>query len=245
MQANSSGWQPNSQLAASDPELNAIYENLINGEILKKSALDDVQKALVTISALAANQNSDALAREAASALQKGVAPAAIREALYQCAPYIGLPRVEEALIIVNKAFKQAGIALPLAAKGTVTSETRLQKGLETQRNIFGAENIDKMRENAPEGQKELIANYLSAFCFGDFYTRQELDLKMRELVTFSAIVALGGCDPQAKAHAHGNMAVGNTKQNLIDALAMMLPYIGFPRTLNGLAAVNGAIPEN
>lgn len=32
---------------------------------------------------------------------------------------------------------------------------------------------------------------------------------------------------------------MGNSKENLIDALAQMLPYIGFPRTLNALACVN------
>lgn len=66
----------------------------------------------------------------------------------------------------------------------------------------------------------------------------------MRELVVFSAIVSLGGCNPQAKAHAAANIGAGNGKQDLIDALAVLLPYIGFPRTLNGLAMVNEAAPN-
>lgn len=100
------------------------------------------------------------------------------------------------------------------------------------------------MQANALKGQEAIMTNYLSAFCFGDFYTRKTLDLKMRELLTFSAIVSLGGCAPQAKAHAAANINVVNTKQNLVDALATMLPVIGFPRTLNGLAAVNEAVSE-
>lgn len=133
---------------------------------------------------------------------------------------------------------------MPLEPQGTVNEESRFKDGLAVQKRIFGAENIDKMQANAPAGQQDIMTNYLSAFCFGDFYTRKGLDLKMRELVTFSAIVALGGCDPQAKAHAAANINVDNSKQNLVDALATMLPYIGFPRTLNGLAAVNAAVPE-
>jgi len=35
---------------------------------------------------------------------------------------------------------------------------------------------------------------------FGDYYTRNGLDLKTRELLTFSILLSLGGCEPQLKA---------------------------------------------
>jgi len=54
----------------------------------------------------------------------------------------------------------------------------------------------------------------------------------------------LGGCESQVKSHVQGNVNVGNTKENLIDALTCCLPYIGFPRTLNALGCVNAVIPE-
>jgi alkylhydroperoxidase/carboxymuconolactone decarboxylase family protein YurZ len=38
----------------------------------------------------------------------------------------------------------------------------------------------------------------LSANCFGDYYTRTGLDLKMRALPTFSIIASLGGCEPNS-----------------------------------------------
>lgn len=83
--------------------------------------------------------------------------------------------------------------------------------------------------------------NHVAAY----MYTRKGLDLKMRELLTFTVISALGGCEAQVKAHVQGNANVGNSKQNLIDALAMMLPYIGFPRTLNALACVNAVLQDS
>ena len=55
---------------------------------------------------------------------------------------------------------------------------------------IFGP-TIDQMRAAAPEQQKHIQDN-LSAFCFGDFYTRQGLDLQLRELLTFCIVSALG-----------------------------------------------------
>lgn len=233
-----------SPLAETDPELAAMRDRLVYGEILNQGTLDARQAALVTLAALTASQALASLEAQAGAALRVGASAADIRETLYQCAPYVGFPRVEAALAVVNPVLKAHGAALPLEKQATVDEKTRLADGIAVQKKIFGGEHIDALRANAPEGQKAIIANYLSAFCFGDLYTRRVLDLKMRELVTFSAIVALGGCDPQARAHAAANVNVGNSKQNLVDALAVMLPFIGFPRTLNGLAAVNAAVPE-
>lgn len=243
---NRQKWQGGapSPLAQTDPELAAMRDRLVYGEILNGGTLTDREAALVTLAALTASQGLDALPAQAEAALRVGASAADIREALYQCAPYVGFPRVEAALRVVNPVLRKHGATLPLPPEATVNESTRLADGLAVQRQIFGAKGIDAMRENAPAGQKAIVANYLSAYCFGDLYTRKALDLRMRELVTFSAIVALGGCDPQAKAHAGANVSVGNSKQNLVDALAVMLPVIGFPRTLNGLAAVNAALPE-
>lgn len=237
-------WQINDDLAVHDPELAAIGGRLVFGEILDSGSLNDKQRALLMLVGLTVGQNWEAFREWLNGALGKGAAePVEIKEALYQIVPYVGFPRVDAALKIVNDALLQRGIALPLPPQGTTSETDRFNKGFAVQRGIFG-EHIDKMHENAPEGQRELVINYLSAFCFGDFYTRQGIDLKMRELVVFAAIVSLGGCDAQARGHAAGNMAVGNSRQNLVDALAVLLPVNGFPRTLNGLAAVNAAATE-
>lgn len=231
-------------LAVTDPELAAIRDRLIFGEIAAKGTLDARQRELITLAALAAVAIAAPLRSHTEAALNAGATPVEIKEALYQTAPYIGFPRVEEAILLANDVFVKLGIKMPLESQGTVTEESRFRDGQAVQKKIFGAENIENMQKNAPAGQQEILTNYLSAYCFGDLYTRRGLDLKMRELLTFSAIVALGGCDPQARAHAAANISVGNSKQNLVDALAVILPYIGFPRTLNGLSAVNAAVPE-
>jgi 4-carboxymuconolactone decarboxylase len=99
------------------------------------------------------------------------------------------------------------------------------------------------MRAAAPEDQKN-IQDDLSAFCFGDTYTRGRLDLQMRELLTFSMIASLGGCENQLKGHIQGNVSVGNDKKTLLSVVTQCLPYIGFPRTLNTLCCINEILPE-
>lgn len=223
---------------AMDPEFTDIARGFLCGDVLSRGCLTDRQRALVTLTALTTCQTLDNMAAYTEAALGAGATPEEIKETLYQCTPYIGMERVWAALKEVNKAFQTAGIKEPCRKQGTVTEETRFEKGLAVQQEIFGADNINKMRDAAPEELKH-IQDYLSAYCFGDFYTRGTLDLKMRELITFCAICCLGGCEPQAKSHAGANISVGNTREMLIDAVTQCLPFIGFPRTLNAISCIN------
>ena len=117
------------------------------------------------------------------------------------------------------------------------------EKGLAVQKAIFG-ERIDAMRAAAPENQKHM-QDYLSANCFGDYVSRGGLDAKVRELLTFSMLLTLGGCEPQLRGHIQGNLNVGNDKRTLLAVVTQLLPYTGYPRTLNAIACLNEAIPEN
>lgn len=227
---------------ATDPDFQDILSQFIFGEVFYQGVLDIKQRELITLVVLATNQTLPQLGAHVHAALNVGLTPVEIKEAIYQCAPYLGFPKALNALTEVNEVFKARNIALPLESQKKVVEENRFDKGLAVQVEIFG-EVIAKNRQNAPTNQKHL-QDYLSAFCFGDFYTRGGLDLKTRELLTFCIISALGGAEGQVKAHVQGNVNVGNDKETLITAITHCLPYIGFPRTLNALACVNEIIPE-
>ena len=62
-------------------------------------------------------------------------------------------------------------------------------------------------------------------------------------MLTFCILCAQGGCENQLRSHINGNVAVGNDKNVLIDALTVCMPYVGFPRTLNALACLNEILP--
>lgn len=225
-----------------EPELSAISQKLIYNDINKQIKLNTAKQELLTLVVLTANNTPEDIPAHVEGALRAGATPEQIHESIFQCTPYVGLPKVKAALERFDQVMELLKIK-PCAPAGTTTDETRHHAGLAVQRAIFGAENIDKMNAGAPADQKH-INDYLSANCFGDYYTRKVLDVKERELITFTAIVTLGGCEPQAKAHAAANISVGNTRQDLLDALTIALPYIGYPRTLNGLSCVNAAAPH-
>jgi len=227
---------------ATDPDFQDILSRFIFGEVFDEGQLDDKLRELITLVVLTTNQTLPQLRAHAHAALNVGLTPVEIKEAIYQCAPYLGFPKTLNAISEMNAVFQERNIELPLESQKRVLEEERLDKGLCVQKEIFG-DVIEKNREYTPANQKH-IQDYLSAFCFGDFYTRGGLDLKTRELLTLCILSALGGADSQVKAHVQGNLNVGNNKETMITAITHCLPYMGFPRTLNALNCVNEIIPE-
>ena len=57
-------------------------------------------------------------------------------------------------------------------------------------------------------------------------------------MITFCFIAAQGGCEPQLKAHIAGNVQCGNDREFLIKVVSNNVPFIGYPRSLNAMAAV-------
>lgn len=220
-----------------DKSFELIQDRFLNGEILENGLKDKKTRALISLACLTAIQTMNEIPSKVNEAIAAGADVTEIKETLYHTAPYIGFPRVTEVLAIVNTELEKMGIEPEENDQSTVNADTRFDKGLAVQVQIFG-DSIYSMRENAPEETKH-IQDCLSAHCFGDYYTRGTLDLKMRELITFIVICSIGGCEPQAKAHAAANINVGNTKQLLIQAITTCLPYIGYPRTLNALNCIN------
>ncbi|MBL4954385.1 carboxymuconolactone decarboxylase family protein [Neobacillus sp. YIM B02564] len=228
---------------ATDPDFQDILSRFIFGEVFYQGNLDDKQRELITLVVLTTNQTLPQLKAHVGAALNVGLTPVEIKEAIYQCAPYIGFPKTLNAINEVNEVFKAKNIPLPIESQKQVDEDNRFDKGLSVQVEIFG-DIIAKNRGAVPANQKH-IQDYLSAFCFGDFYTRGGLDLKTRELLTLCIISTLGGAEGQVKAHVQGNKNVGNDKETLITTITHCLPYMGFPRTLNALACINEMIPEN
>ena len=220
-----------------DADLESIFNNFVYGEVYNHGTLEPKLRELVTLVSLTASQGTDMIKPHIETALNIGVSPIEIKEALYQCSPYVGYPRVFAALEKANEVFKEKNISLPIESQSTVTESTRFDKGLEIQTNTFGTRILDA-HNNAPGNQKH-IQNFLSANCFGDFYTRKGLNMKERELLTFIMIVSLGGAEPQAASHASANISIGNSKDMLIEAVTQCLPYIGYPRTLNAITIIN------
>ncbi|MCD8250920.1 MAG: carboxymuconolactone decarboxylase family protein [Phocaeicola dorei] len=241
---NHEAWFPGyvSKVKDTDPELIEVFDNFAFDEVLNHGNLNTKTRIMVTLASAIAQHTVNEYKMMLNAAISNGVTPVEIKEILYQSVAYVGVARVIDFIGVTNEFLTSHGVKLPLEPQTTASPETRYEKGLALQKEIFG-QMIDDMEKAAPANQKH-IQRYLSANCFGDYQTRTGLDKRMRELITFSILVSLGGCESQVKGHIRGNVAVGNDKEYLLEVVTQLLPYIGYPRTLNAIACLNEVIPE-
>jgi 4-carboxymuconolactone decarboxylase len=227
-----------STLKVTDPELIEYFDNFAFDEIFRYASLDVRTRLMVQLASLIACQALNEYRVMLGAALTVGVTPVEVKEIVYQAVPYVGMGKVFDFLHTTNDVLIERGVELPLEGQSTTTPETRAENGLAVQKQIVGDELIDQMYATAPEDEMH-IQKLLSANCFGDHYTRTGLDIKTRELLTFAMLISLGGCEPQAKGHVAANLNVGNDRGVLISLVTQLLPFIGYPRTLNALRVID------
>ncbi|MCX4703276.1 carboxymuconolactone decarboxylase family protein [Streptomyces sp. NBC_01352] len=233
-----------STLAVTDPELIELFDNFAFDEVLRHTA--DLPERTRLMTQLAAMIGVGAVAEYRimlGAALTIGVTPVEAKEIVYQAVPYAGMARVFDFLHATNETLTDRGVRLPLEGQSATTPATRMAEGLAVQKRIVGDATVDALYANAPEDQQH-VQELLSANCFGDHYTRAGLDVPTRELLTFAVLAALGGADAQVRGHVAANLNVGNTRATLIAVLTGLLPFIGYPRTLNALSAVDAVTPS-
>lgn len=219
-----------------DPEMMDILQKYIFGEVFRTGDLDMKTREMITCVSLATMQTLPQLKGHAAAALNVGVTPVELREAIYQCAPFIGFPKTLNALATINEVFTEKGIPLPLEKQATVNEESRHEKGRAIQNPLY-SESIREAMKDIPGGMGEDVARFLTEVCFGDIYTREGLDLKTRELLTYCVLTVLGAED-QLRSHAAGNQKAGNSKETLVAAVIQCLPYVGFPAAIKALKII-------
>ena len=181
-----------------DPELIEIFDNFAFDEVLRHGRLDARSRLMVQLAALIACQALREYRVMLGAALTVGVTPVAVKEILYQAVPYVGMAKVFDFIHATNDVLTERGVELPLPVQSTTTPENRAEKGLAIEKQIVGSDVVEKLYASSPEDQLH-IQRFLSANCFGDYYTRTGIDVPTRELLTFSMLIALGGCERQVK----------------------------------------------
>ena len=204
-------------------EIEKIIDNFINNDI--KTNIDDRSKYLTLLPALISTDSKEIFKDKLIEAVNY-VDKESLKEAVYQTIPYLGYGKVYSFLEITEEVLGKTEDA------STTNNDNRYSKGLETQYNLFGKENIDKSRDNERDDFK-FIWDYLASYCFGDFYTRDYLNYQERELITFATLASFQDVAHQLTSHINANLALGNSKELLIEVVKNLVPYLGFPRSLN------------
>lgn len=110
----------------------------------------------------------------------------------------------------------------------------RYEKGkecLEGIQNSSVEEIFKDLEDIAPD-----LSRFVVEFPYSEIYTREEVDLKTRELCTVAALTAIGTV-PQLKDHINAALNVGNTPVEIVEIIMQMSAYAGFPKAINGVVA--------
>jgi 4-carboxymuconolactone decarboxylase len=109
----------------------------------------------------------------------------------------------------------------------------RFKNGLKKLTEIDG-----KAGENVIESLKDVspdLARYTIEYPFGDIYSREQLDLRSREIATIAALTALGFATSQLKVHINAGLNVGLSETEIKEIIIQMSVYAGFPAALNAM----------
>lgn len=219
-----------------DPEMMDILQKFIFGEVFLTGELTLKQREMITCITLATMQTLPQLKAHAGAALNVGVTPEELREVMYLIAPFIGFPKMLNAVATVNEVFKERGISLPLEKQGTVTEETRHEAGKAIQDKQYPG-GIASVMEGLPSDMGKDVEQFLTDYLFGEIYSRGALDLQTRELLGYCVLTTLEA-ESQLHSHYHGNINAGNSPETLTAAVIQCLPYIGFPAAIKALRVI-------
>lgn len=118
---------------------------------------------------------------------------------------------------------------------------SRYEKGkktLESIQNRSVEEIFKELEDIAPD-----LSRFVVEFPYSEIYTRQELDLKTREICTVSVLTVLGTI-PQLKEHINAALNVGNTPTEIVEIIMQMSAYCGFPKSINAMMAAKEVFAE-
>lgn len=120
--------------------------------------------------------------------------------------------------------------------------ESRLERGYKKLREVDGKAGEDV--KNALNDISPDLVKYMIEYCFGDIYSREQLDLKSKEIAVVAALTALGNALPQLKVHINGALNVGCSINEVKEIILQMSAYSGFPTTINGMNALKCVLDE-
>ena len=75
------------------------------------------------------------------------------------------------------------------------------------------------------------LATYVLETIYGEIYQSEALDSRTRQIVTVAALATLGTAAPQLRTH------IGVTREELVEIMMQLVPYVGVAAAINGVAA--------
>ena len=116
-------------------------------------------------------------------------------------------------------------------------SEDAAKKGMEVRTKLFGekaAQDGDTFLRSFDEG----FATFLNEQLFGTIWSRPGLPIKLRSLLTMTALMALGR-GPELRLHMRGALNLGIPAEEIKELIVHVSQYSGVPTAVEAIRAFN------
>ncbi len=127
-----------------------------------------------------------------------------------------------------------------------MNDQSKLEIGLQTRREVLGAEHVDRSLEQATDFARPL-QELVTEYCWGAVWSRPGLDRKVRSLLNIAMLTALGR-QHELEVHVRGAITNGVSIAEIQEALLQAAIYCGVPaameatRTAEAVLTALGAI---
>ena len=106
-------------------------------------------------------------------------------------------------------------------------------EGLEARRRVLGEGYVDRALERASEDSVlSELQELVTAFGWGEFWTRTGLDQRTRSLITV-AMLAVMNRPAELNLHIQGARRNGASDEEIGEVLLHVIPYAGFPAAID------------
>ena len=136
----------------------------------------------------------------------------------------------------------QVGPLQTAALVNAPASQEVFAQGMQIRREMFGPAQSDKAMESATDFNRTL-QEMVTRYCFGEVWTRPEIDRKTRSMLTIALLVALNK-PTQLKAHVRGAVANGCTMEEIREVLLHSMIYAGVPAGVDSFGHAKEVLKE-
>jgi 4-carboxymuconolactone decarboxylase len=208
------------------PALEKYTQEGLYGDVWNRPGLSRRDRSLVSVATLIGRGQFPPLTYYIGQALDNGVKPAEISEAIVHLAFYAGFADAFGAVGPARDVFAQRGIGadrLPKASPDLLP----LNEAAE-------AERAKRVGESFGTISPGLVKD-TTDFLFRDLWLRPDLAPRDRSLVTISSLIA-NGQSAQLQAHMNIGMNNGLTKEEIGEVISHVAFYAGWPNAFSAAA---------
>ena len=226
------------------PDLRRIIDECLFGKIWTRSGLDLKERSICTISVLMANGQMLLLRRHIERGLTVGLTPAQIVEVFIQLTFYVGIPQVENALLLTRDIFEANSVEFEATTEyDTSKSVEQLhQEGMAKHEEHY--QNIDAYLDDDASDAEIEIERLVNEYHWGAIYTRPHLSAKERAMCSLAALSAVGVYDRQVRRRIDGALKLGMTPSEILEVFIQVMLYGGYFSTRSAIRVARSVFAE-